>query len=80
MQSTSSPLSKYFHCSLARAMWLRRTFASSSNKTGKLTRYRLTAGVRDQRRETVRVNEFLDRFSIFDAIEWRDVHQKTSDE
>jgi hypothetical protein len=37
---------------------------------------RFAVGVRDQSRERVRVNERVDRLSIFNAIKRRNVHQK----
>jgi hypothetical protein len=45
-----------------------------------MTRVDFAAVTGDQSREAVRVNEGIDRLSVFDAIEWRDVHQKSSDE
>jgi len=81
MQSTSFLLSSCFYCAFGAGHVTPKSVRSFIEQNRQMTRQRFATGVRDQSRKRVLVNERIDRLSIFDAIEWRNVHQKevTSD-
>ena len=74
MQSTSS--ANCFHCSLATRHVTAQKVGVLVEQNGQVTGDDSPASTRDQRRKCVRVNERVDRFPIFDAIERWNVHQE----